>query len=412
MAGFDLYDVTGGMTPAEIGGAVLYSGTSKARQFCGKVSYGQLTTITANPTGGTGAIAIAVEKPFSRVRIAVANVDSSSVTLGPFKASTMDRAPTDALDSGNNSGAYTDITFSGSSTVTIDAAPATDQPVVVWSDWIDLASIPRTDGGLFPVLTVRGYHPSGTITVTANSSAGWRTAFDGRFLWSTGSGTGDFVTSGIESYPSNGNNGQNLIYAVETFGDEKSFPVTVFGDSVLLGTNVDVNGQGFLYYGMSQASTNSRTLSFSNYAWPGRNTSNSLIRFSQIIKESQPSISVFFGYSTNDGSPTASLLSAAYDRVLQFVEECRKYNTVPVVVTPLLNTAWTTPQKELIKHYRHKIRALNGTVVVMDVASVLLTEDELGFIDGVLADTVHLNQNGTEIAAPVARDAFVAATFL
>jgi len=47
----------------------------------------------------------------------------------------------------------------------------------------------------------------------------------------------------------------------------------------------------------------------------------------------QPNVSVYLGYSINDGSPTDATLAAAKARVLAHVTQCRKADIIPVIVS-------------------------------------------------------------------------------
>lgn len=368
------------------------------------LNYGQLTGLTNSGSGYTYAVAMAIQGPFKKVRFLVANIATGgTITYGPFSASVA-ASVTDTATARNNSATQVPILFGGQATVTIAAASATDTPVCVWSDYADITNSTVTAEGYYWICG-RVYSPTTNtqqLTTSANRGAGWNTQTTGRKFWSTGSGSGDFVTSNVTGYAGGLNTGQNVIIGVEVVlssGDVHQ--VSAWGDSVFAGagTGVTLVGDSFLFRGSVNVSTTTYPTWLANYSWPGKTTAYALTRFLAEIDLTASSSAVFWGYSTNDGSPTQALLDAALGRCQQFIRECRYRGIVPIIATPLLNTAWTTNEKTLLRSHRQKIRALDGAAVIMDLAAVLLEADELSFIAGATDDGVHLN---TAVGIPAA----------
>lgn len=88
------------------------------------------------------------------------------------------------------------VTFAGASTITPVAATV-DTPVEYFSDWIALSSVPRADGGIYPLIQVRdlvtgaGAASSFTADTLAMNTP---TAANGGFIIQSGWTANDFVT--------------------------------------------------------------------------------------------------------------------------------------------------------------------------------------------------------------------------
>lgn len=161
------------------------------------------TIFTGAPlvTGLTQHQRVALACPFDAIRIGIPNMHTASVAnvlaavgvtnaLGAWSASPPTLNNTGAATAASPTpsetvsaaGAWRNFTFNGAASATLPAAvDATNLvPSITWSDWAPVSSVPRTDGGVFPLVDIRLFIPAaaGSITVgwTGASNSAWAVA--------------------------------------------------------------------------------------------------------------------------------------------------------------------------------------------------------------------------------------------
>lgn len=364
-----------------------------------------LTTSSSATNGTTRNIAIAMEARFNRVRALYANNTDVVTNLGPI-AVTVRSSIADIAESRNNDATPLPVTISGSATVAMAARPSSVVPRFYWTDWANISSVARPGGNTHPYLIWRDFASGNqTMTVTSNDSTSWST--QSREKWTTGTGTGNFVDTNYATYP--GGQNANQTYAVGFQADAPDGCVNIanVGDSVFAGygTGVSIFGNSWFYRAITGVSTEKLPVNHINMGWTGQTSDKFIARFKALVADLDLSVAVFQTYSTNDGSPTAPLISAAKGRVADFLATCTANRVVPMLWTPLVSSLWTTEQKALIAAYRDEVRSYKN-VHIIDAASVLIDPATNDFIAGVSNDSVHLNEAGIALATPLAQAAF------
>ena len=159
-------------------------------------------TGTGLSTGLTQHQRVALAAPFDAVRIGIPNMHTAAIanviaavgvtnalgawaTTAPTANNTgaaTAAAPTPSETVSASPGAFRRLTFNGAQSVSLPAAIDASNlvPSVTWSDWCPVASVPRTDGGTFPLLDVRVFIPtaSGFVSIGYNgaSNSAWAVA--------------------------------------------------------------------------------------------------------------------------------------------------------------------------------------------------------------------------------------------
>jgi hypothetical protein len=135
------------------------------------------TSAATNALDGTRCVKMEAEAEFDSVRLhlyhrltnaptafsaAVAATETASLgSLAVAFQPTVAGAQTAALRAAVGAPGWAAVTFGGASTGDIAAATST-RATVLSSDWIELPSVPRADGGTRPLLMVRVYHDGAT----------------------------------------------------------------------------------------------------------------------------------------------------------------------------------------------------------------------------------------------------------
>ena len=361
-----------------------------------------LTTASSATSGTTRNIAIAMEARFNRVRALYANNTDVVTNLGPI-AVTVRSAIAGIAESRNNDATPLPVTVAGATTVAMAARPSATVPRFYWTDWANISSVARPAGNTHPYLIWRDFAAgSQTMTVTSNDSQSWSGL--SREKWTTGTGTGNFVDTNYATY--NGGQNANQTYAVGFQADAPDGCINIanVGDSVFAGygAGVSIFGNSWFYRSVVGISTDKLPVNHINMGWTGQTSDKFLARFKALVADLDLSIAIFQTYSTNDGSPTAALISAAKGRVADFLATCTTNRVVPVLWTPLVSSLWTPEQKALMAAYRDEVRSYKN-VHIIDAASVLIDPATNDFIAGVSDDSVHLNETGIALATPVAQ---------
>ena len=219
------------------------------------------------PGNRTTHIKRSAEAPFSRVRLWIMRRSdtASSVTVGAFSArvavtetaadtnsdtryrpiigGAVQNVPADV----SNIAGWRTVTFGGAGTVSIPGDTNVGLPIWVVSDWIDLRSIPRADGGTRPLALARVYFDatSGGSSVFSNFSS-WNTNAAGQDYYReyfVENYAGDAIGT-LSNNPAGTQNGTGLGLAVHMEFDYDA-PVRSFygaGDSLIASPHVASNG--------------------------------------------------------------------------------------------------------------------------------------------------------------------------
>ena len=374
--------LTGGATGLQAGSKRYPIGAQAARNFVGT------RVITGTCQGGFGlgganytwSLETALPTDFVAARIILANnllVAVTGVTACASVGGT-------AADRVNNAGTFVNATFAGSSTVTLPAATSAADPTYTVSDWINIQSTPRVDGGALPLLYVRA------LTPLANTNAplvgfglgvsGWATKSDGH-IWAWRFQSGDFVTTPSGMTASTDPSGSPIAGVQYLTKSGAILSVAGFGDSITSAYLATIPGDSWLHKAIVSYASGA---AIGNFGWAGQTTAQYLARAQRCIPLFKPTHAFYAIHSPNDGTPTAAITAAQYARALQFVDLCRQNGTVPILWSGLPRTtdatnatsSYTNAQDDLRKQLNQALMAVG--VEVVDMAAVMSDQNALG----------------------------------
>lgn len=329
----------------------------------------------------TWSTMMALPDSFVAIRLVMMN-DSTSTIAGVKACASVGG---DATKMVNQGGTFTNFTFSGAATVTLAAGTSTS-PAITLSDWLPLASTARTDGGSLPLVYVRALTPS----TNANSIpliglglawSGWETKSDGlvfatRFQNADGVGTPANMTEAGATDPSG-----SPVVGVQYLTTAGSVSIAFFGDSITSGYTATIPGDSWCHKAIAGLGAR---YSCANLGASGQTTTQCLTRAQVYIPTMRPYMAFFPAFSPNDGTPTAAITNTAAANALQFIDLCRQYGTIPVIINGLPKTtdntnatsSYTNGQDDFRKTLNSSLSGYGVTVV--DFATPLSNSTALG----------------------------------
>lgn len=291
-------------------------GTVGVRYFGGRVY--RTFSIPANSSGTTFEVMMTTATDFDAVRIiyAMGNLDPSGGAITPTvigrvavvgdpSDATISALPTSSWITQTWGGTAANNYMGGSSPGTLPPAATSARRGFTISDLIPISSVPRTDGGKYPLLLVRAdlYTPDSSggqivISGTATSTvANWATHPSGR-IWRQMWRNGAWVNTGLMTNVDGGSPIAGVIY----YARGKIVNVAGFGDSITESVGGTYRGEGF-GFPATQALTaaGGPAYEWSNFGWESQNTTAILQNLNDAVALGLPfNVGVIPNGSPND----------------------------------------------------------------------------------------------------------------
>ena len=286
------------------------------------------------------------ELDFDEVRVhLIGNIPSSGVNYNMKCSLAVSETAVDLVNSVINgstkttAGDWLAVTVAGSSTITIPKTTVTDQVQIVSSDWMALSSIPRTDGGAFPILMIRFYTDATVLSQTRygqGESSGITDynalASGGRFLH------GFFATGDAIAVPTlmaaNGANFFGHAFAIEYRTRGICSSVALFGDSRL---TVGLGTHQLRQFGTTSSeslSTAAKPITVFNHGFGGQTAINYDFNMQSWLARITPTAAAYLSYSVNDGVLSEALRLLSLKRCNNFIRLCLLNKIIPIIIAP------------------------------------------------------------------------------
>ncbi len=238
-------------------------------------------------------------------------------------------------------------------------------PRLYFSDWMPLASLPRTDGGAGRLLHVRTLIAEGSAMRGVTTSADGRgtpadpVALTGRsyqtcFLRGDRT-SGDAVVPEMNAVPAPAQ-GRGLVYGVQTMGRRPGATVQMVGDSIGSGYGSRTNHTGFAQLAAALVSRPSLPVCFlqsGTYAQPSHGFHQAAM---QDLEASRVAVAVIQTWSGNDvhaamsGAQAQVAADQAWHAALRYGELVRRQGGVPVYLSAVpQKTKCVTPAQDLAR---------------------------------------------------------------
>lgn len=365
-----------------------------------------------NSTPKTFRAVLSLAQHFDRLRVIFSNGNA---------AATYSVAGCNVRAIANLTSAYpAPVAVSLPSSGVVPVAPTSNRRGYLVSDWVDLNSVERTDGGSYPLVVVDAYVSSAaSITVLGNGSSdnfsGWANRGNGR-IWRMYHNDGDCVATPANFLSTTLRN-QSPIVGVQYAARGRVVTVMGVGDSITDGRG-SIIGEGWGVPACEALSNmnDGVAVEWFNNGWAGA-TMNGWIRHAlgdACAAGLIPEIVIAPGGSPNSlGLPitTANIGDIRRGRA-QLLADAAAYQVTPMLWTTL---PVNTPQKNwgesdaLRREDNDKIRALaKRGVEIIDMDAVIAGEivgGQVQMIGGTTTDNIHPNDLGNALMSRLARAA-------
>lgn len=399
-----------------------------------------LTGVTTYSQSRTFCVKMEAESAFDSVRMhychhetalatgfsaLVAATETASVaTVALAGQPTVGGVKTAALRAAVGAPGWAQVTFAGASSADVAAAASTYNPAFLSSDWIELPSVTRADGGTRPLLMARIFH-DGAANGSWNLVGGFTADTDTqKTAWQNASAfpwwreyqcltiTTDAVTTPATDVPAAALQGSSVWLGFEFGYRNKALSVLQVGDSLAEGAYGMFGGWGsWGLRGCNLASSPSRPITFIQNGVSGQTSSTYNTAAEAAIALFKPTNVLLEGLSPNDQAAvsalTANELQAAYTRLQRVARACRSAGARLAVVTPFPNSAYNAASDANRLALRAAIltAGATGAYDVLDVESVLGDgATPVRYKLGYAYDTTHPNNAAADPLSFMVRD--------
>lgn len=346
--------------------------------------------------GYTWAQTLALPSDFAAIRLGFACLAEGSYTIDACAAAAVS-ALNDTFGTGQT---FTPITSGNGSTSLVVPARSGPNQQVVFTDWVPLDSVARSDGGQNPLVTLRAY-VSGAFLCCANhqqtlsGTSGWGIESGSAGLpVRTGFKAGDFVSSNTAGFTAPTQPSTSPFMFVQYLSKTKGITIGYIGDSITRGEKTSIVG---LSWGVLASAQLQGTLGFPvssiNYGTSGQSSPAYLAKFIDMIKNVKPEIAVFSGYTRNAMDTTTIQIA----RCRLFLNICAENGILPAITTGTpdqLNTSLDPTRISTNAAIRQLCATYGATLIDMDAATSAGGSPavwQAGYAD---ADGVHPNDVG------------------
>lgn len=437
MSGLDVFGRVSPRMGARQAGEVVRAGLARTGQ--GRVSTNikqrmvGLTAGTADSNNYTRCVKTEAESHFDRVRIHIYTRQTGAATGFTAVIAATETAATDtaanmfdpivggaayAALAGAGAYGWKAVTFGGSASGDLPAAAGTYRPAKLTSDWIDLSSVPRADGGVRPLVMCRVYHngsTGGALTIfgqlTSNASAdstSWASTsgYPWSRVWQAGTVTTGDAVSNLATKPAALSNASIWI-AFEFASRYKGLTVLSVGDSVTEGTGHSWGGYGsWPMRACGLASSLTRPISLVQNGVSGQAGEVYTLAAEDAITAHRPTHVFYPTLTLNDGDPSAASLQLARARIQRMLQACEAVNARLVLWSALPNSVFTSGGDALALALQADALdiATAGACDYFDLATIVsdgATPRRLNVADRF--DTNHPNNSAQDRLADIAR---------
>jgi len=281
---------------------------------------------------------------YDRVRIILPNlhtaaIDNVRVCVAPTNTDGGDTQTTAMVYPSGGESTWVDATFSSAASGSLALSDGT-MPSFTATDWIDVSSIDRTDGGSLPVLLVRIEQPAAAGFMTnpfsdlanmANKASVGQRPYRAAAMAVLGVTTKASVNAAAYSA-----NHQAAIvqYAPRT----KAKTVMAFGDSLTEGSGgVSINTYSWLHKACEAAHTSAMPIEIANFGWGGKD-SNEFYDMASVFAPMCKNALAFYAAFTPNSSLVAANVDVFRRYTARFLELCDTYGITPILDTGIPST--------------------------------------------------------------------------
>jgi lysophospholipase L1-like esterase len=404
---------------------LIYAGKVKKSNLLTRSITGRFAAASLAGSNHTTSLEFVLAAQYDRVRILLPNmhtaaIDNVKVAFAP--TATQHGATQTAGGSAANSlvtpsggvGTWVDATFSGGATGSLTASDGTT-PTFTATDWMDVQSLARSDGGAGSLALVR---------IEIPSASGYRTspfAGDNLSQWANTASVGDRTYRAVKQAvlgvttkalcTSYGWDGYHQAAVIQYESRVKGVTVATFGDSITDGGYSGLTPYCYTWGHQASESVSSSTfpVEFCNAGWPTKDSNEFFDMATLIMPLVKPGI-VFWAAFTPNLTLDANGIRDMRRYTSRMKALAQDYDTVLVMWTGIPSTYglaqgkdWSAGADAMRVAYNTEIMACGDAVC--DMASVMTggfnatNTAQYDIISGASTDGLHPNTAGVEIMA-------------
>lgn len=373
----------------------------------------------------TTSLQFSLATHYDRVRIILPNlhtaaIDNVRVCVAPTNTDGGDTQTTAMIYPSGGESTWVDATFSGASSGSLALSDGLT-PSFTATDWIDVSSIDRTDGGELPVLLVRIEQPAagGFMTGPFSDMSGMsnKTTVGQRPYRSAAIALlGVTTKSSVNAAAYSANHQAAIVqYAPRTLGR----CVMGFGDSLTEGSGgVSPSTYSWLHKACEAVHSAASPVEICNLGWGGKD-SDEFFSMAGIFLPMVPNAIAFYAAFTPNSSLVASNINVFRRYTARFLELCETYKVTPILNTGIPSTYGLSQGKnwsavDNLRISRNNEILLSG-VVSADFSSVMTggfnatNTAQRDILAGMTDDGLHPNNAGADAMTDIAARALVMA---
>jgi len=388
------------------------TGVAKARtNVLTKALFGRYNTYNTTTNWTTNTV-MELEAEFTSLRIAIPNASASTienvkVSVGVVAAN----VPQAWLVGIEPTGGWIDATINGNTAFTLQPRIAAERVSLAISDEIPARSIPRTDGGVRPLIIIRVEYPLGsTPSVPYLGTSNWRQLTSPRIMKTSVQNVLG-VTDKASFTQTTNTEGGVAVPIVQYFTKKKGRQLLISADSTGEGVGSNPNGYGAVQMASYELSTPDNPIEYFNAGLHAQGPEVYSKRLADVGDFVKPTIVFYSPYSVNDvsvGGMTTDQLNRVYTNLARMVDEMRNYPTSSLILLePLPNNpafrdtgAGDQRRRDLIADL-----ATFDVIVAEGYAAALSgaqdTDGQTLIASGLTTDNVHPNLAGYQALAQI-----------
>ena len=318
----------------------------------------------ATPVNGTIGTLLTTEDDFDLVRFVFGN-DTAAVSVVNNVIFAPTAAPNDGVNPIDGSGAavpWKQVTFNGNGAdltpsqtptgatiaISIPASSNANVPTRVFSDWMRVSSLPRSDGGAQRLLMFRQYTATGGTSRTPFAQSTMQpwlapTTNKGRIEQS-------YVMFNVDAVSVPAAFTASVPYwfvaplAMQYYGRTRGVTLAVYGDSITAGAHSQADRTGWPFLAMVALSTPTRPVQLFNQGWSGQTGPNIYLNAMATVPIARPDVVCVVTWTPNDQPPTQATADLSWAHAIEVAELARSTGAVPILVTPIPSNGLTVAQ--------------------------------------------------------------------
>lgn len=313
-----------------------------------------------------------METDFEWIRLRFESIEATAVVITSCGVGVADGSEVYPHTNGD---AITAVTFGGAAKGLIPPIVSTNNPGILYSDWIRIKSLPRVDGGIYPWLITRVYFatPDGKQTGLVNDGTGTGTGYSyiskpgisstfnavaGQRKFISSSAAVDGVGTPASYVATAVTDNIAAFRGVEILSAKSVATIAQCGDSVSAGTKTIGDSSNACYMACLQATSAILPVSCLTIAWGGSTPAQYLDRSKALLATAKAAIAFYNVGSVNHPASSKTIADTHFAYALEFVRYCQSIGTIPVLETCVPQNLGSTGADVWRKYLNDRVRAI------------------------------------------------------